>query len=206
MISKTINKVENLTFNSIYHIYNKSVGDELLFRYDKDYYYFLRKLEKYILPVSEIYSYCLIPNHFHLLIKTKDTSEISKVNNSKNIENADKYLHLAFKNLFISYSKSYNKAHKRMGRLFLQPFKRILVEEEEDIIYLIYYMHRNPIHHGYTDDYEKWKYSSYQSCISNKSTKLNREEVLSFFGSTKDFISFHNENKTKKGSKKLFLE
>jgi len=71
---------------------------------------------------------------------------------------------------------------------------------------LINYIHRNPIHHGYIDDYSKWEYSSYNSCLSKKPTKINRKAVLSFFYSKQDFIKFHEENKTKPGMEEYYLE
>ena len=204
--NKTINRTEILEFNKFYHICNKAVGNELLFKNENDYFFFLKKLERFLLPAVEIYVYCLLPNHFHLLIRTKSEQEI--IQSQKRIKKTiiNDIFHLAFKNLFISYSKSFNKTHKRYGRLFVQPYKRILVEDEEYIITLINYIHRNPIHHGYVTHYSKWKYSSYNSCLSDKPTKINREAVLSFFTSKQDFIKFHEDNKTKPGIDKYYLE
>ena len=59
-----------------YHIYNHAVGNTNLFENDKDYFYFLSSLKKYILPVTDLIVYCLMPNHFHLVVRFKNPEEI----------------------------------------------------------------------------------------------------------------------------------
>ena len=92
-----------------------------------------------------------------------------------------------------------------MGRLFIQPFKRIAVEDEDYFRILVNYIHRNPIHHGLVLNFSDWKYSSYLTILSNKPDFIDQVEVLSFFNSKEEFIKFHNENKVK-ASKNCFLE
>ena len=185
-----------MDYGEIYHIYNRAVGNELLFITSADYYFFLKKLDRFILPIANIYSYCLIPNHFHLLIKIKEAYDIPDKGNRTTEISSSKKLNQPFSNLFNSYSKSFNKIHHRMGRLFIQPFKRIKVETEDYTRILINYIHRNPIHHGITKNFKDWKYSSYNACISDIETKIDRQQVLSYFGSIKAFIKFHEENKS----------
>jgi len=199
---KKTNKSERLLFGETYHIYNRAVGSELMFKTDDDYSFFLKKLARFILPISNIYAYCLIPNHFHLLLKIKEFDEIKK-----QVSVVDEIvIEKAFFGFFISYSKSYNKAHNRRGRLMLQSFKRILVEDEDYYTSLISYIHRNPIHHGLVDNYQDWKYSSFNAFLSDKKTSIDKVEVLSYFDSQEDFVAFHEENKTKLGAEKYFLE
>ncbi len=88
----------------------------------------------------------------------------------------------------------------------LQSFKRILVEDEDYYTSLISYIHRNPIHHGLVDNYQDWKYSSFNAFLSDKKTSIDKVEVLSYFDSQEDFVAFHEENKTKLGAEKYFLE
>ena len=59
--------------NQFYHVYNRANGDDQLFYTDANYLYFLEKLNSYISAFVEIYTYCLIPNHFHLMLKVKPT-------------------------------------------------------------------------------------------------------------------------------------
>ncbi len=122
---KATNKLEKLIPGNTYHIFNRANGSDKLFVIEDDYFYFLQKLNRYILPVAHIISYCLIPNHFHLLVEIKEF-EPSVLKLSKQF-NKSPYLYLskAFSNFFNSYTKSFNKAHKRSGRLFLYPFRLI---------------------------------------------------------------------------------
>ena len=57
-----------------YHIYNHAVGNELLFKTEENYSFFLNRLKKYLSPYVDIYAFCLIPNHFHLIIRIKNLS------------------------------------------------------------------------------------------------------------------------------------
>jgi len=205
MRKKTTDKLEVLVCGETYHVYNKAVGNELLFKTTIDYKYFLVKLERFILPVANVYTYCLIPNHFHLLLKIKDPDEIPGLQKISG-DDYSKYLDQVFGNFFNSYSKSFNKAHNRKGRLFFQPFKRILVEDEDYFIVMVNYVHRNPIHHGLVNELEDWEHSSYKSIISTKPTRLGRNEVIAFFGSVEGFVLFHEDNKQKPGIEKFYLE
>ena len=112
----------------------------------------------------------------------------------------------AFSNFFNSYARSYNNTYKRRGKLFLLPFKRILVEDEDYFLILINYIHRNPIHHGITNEYSSWSYSSYRDFLLENNYLVDKNEVLSWFGGIDDFIQFHKELRTIKGTKNYFLE
>ena len=203
---KTINKLEKLIPGNTYHIFNKAIGTDKLFLTPNDYYYFLQKLERYILPIADIISYCLIPNHFHLLVNLKEFDSLPTKLHKQYTDTPELYISQVFSNFFNSYSKSFNKAHKRDGRLFLYPFKRIFVEDNDYMMFLINYIHRNPIHHGIVKSFSEWEYSSYNAIISNKETKVSREIVLDMFGSKEEFITFHNENITKPEIEKYLLE
>lgn len=205
MMKKTNNNTEILVCGETYHIFNKAVGGELLFKTNSDYKYFLIKLERFLSPVARIYAYCLIPNHFHLLLKIKEPNDIARLN----IISEDfysKYLTQVFGNFFNSYSKSFNKIHGRSGRLFIQPFKRILVEDEDYFIWLVNYIHRNPVHHDLVNELSDWNYSSFNSIVSNKKSFLDRDEVISFFDSIQDFVLYHEENKQHSGKTDYFPE
>ncbi len=73
-----------------YHVFNKSVGEELLFQTEDNYFYFLSLIQKQLNPFVNFYSYCLMPNHFHFLIQIKNDEFFSVENgfeNEKSVEN-----------------------------------------------------------------------------------------------------------------------
>ncbi len=203
---KATNQYEELQFGETYHVFNRAIGNEKLFVSEKDYLYFLQKLERFLLPWVNLLAYCLIPNHFHLLVNIKNMNEIPEKLLLSGRKEPEKLIVQSFSNFFNSYSRSYNNVHNRKGRLFLYPFKRILVDDDDYLNYLICYIHRNPIHHGFTDDYTSWKYSSYNVYLTGELSKVNKEYVLDLFGSKEEFVAFHAENKTKKGLKEYILE
>lgn len=73
-----------LIFEKYYHIYNHANGDENLFREQKNYEYFLKKYKQHISPIAETIAWCLMPNHFHLLVKIKTEEEIVAAFSSAN--------------------------------------------------------------------------------------------------------------------------
>lgn len=159
---------EPLKEDSYYHVYNRGNNKEDIFIEEKNYSYFLLLMTEYISLACSILAYCLLKNHFHLLIKTNETIE-------------SKAISQAFSIFFNSYSKSINKTYNRTGNLFQDRFSRIKVEEERHLKNLILYIHLNPIHHGVVKDFSKYKQSSYQSIISIRPTKLEREFVVKLF-------------------------
>jgi len=128
-----------------------------------NYEFFLIKWDKYVLNYIDIYAYALIPNHFHFLVKVKSISQF----NRKSISNytPNKYLEIQFKKLFSSYALAYNNQQNRNGNLFTKRFKRVSIDSEKYLTTLIHYIHHNPIHHGLTDNYNKWPFTSYSAMI-----------------------------------------
>jgi len=168
---------------AIYHIFNRGNNRENIFIEEKNYYYFLKQLKKYILPVADVYAYCLLKNHFHLLLRIKDEKYLpEKVKNKP---------HLPFSNLFNSYSKSINKMYSRTGSLFEEHLKRKRVDDMEYFTQLIAYIHLNPVKHGFTNDHRSYKFSSFQSYISDKTTGVNKDFIFSLI--EKDsFLYWHD--------------
>lgn len=194
-----------LEFDKYYHIYNRGNNKEKLFLIDDNYRFFLVNFATYVLPVADVYAYCLLPNHFHFLIKIKSEEEIISL--GKDIISKTPWaISDQFRKLFISYTMAFNKQQSRHGNLFHRQFKRIEVDRNDYLIYLVHYIHRNPIHHGLCKNYIEWDYSSYSTILSDTPTKLCRNEVLEWFGSKKDFSDFHKENLEYYKIEKLLIE
>lgn len=98
-----------------------------------------------------------------------------------------------FRTLFMSYSKAVNKQMRRRGALFHRPFKRKVVSKHLYLKWLIWYIHRNPVHHGVQKDFRSYAWSSYRSLLSDRITRLARAEVLSWFeGGSIGFEAYHD--------------
>lgn len=153
----------------------------------ENYNYFLNLLAKHILSVTDIYAYCLLKNHFHLLIKITDFKAEQK-----------------FSNFFNAYAKAYNRKYNRTGKLFEDRFKRKEITDDFYLIELIYYIHSNSQKHKITVDFRDYPFSSYLSIISAKKIHLKREKVLQWFGGIELFEKYHLEKKNDLVVKGLF--
>jgi REP element-mobilizing transposase RayT len=200
---------------SFYHVYNRGVNGENIFKEYKNYAYFLSKYAQFVSPVAETYAYCLLGNHFHLLIRTySDTqirSNLINASTTKIPPNLDKYethwlISNAFASLFKGYAQTINKTYKRTGALFEEPFRRILVDTEDYFSELIYYIHHNPQKHGFVENFKTYEHSSYAAHLSENPTKLNRDAVLGWFGGLKAFEHFHTRTPVLKHIAKYDIE
>jgi putative transposase len=141
---------EPLLPEQYYHIYNRGINGEPLFREERNYRYFLQLWAKYIEPVAATYAYCLLSNHFHFLVRTRETGPVLKTGPVLNPSRQ-------FNNLFIAYAKAFNKAYQRTGGLFESPFQRRRVDHDRYFTALVAYIHRNPQKHGFVDDFRQWR-------------------------------------------------
>lgn len=169
-----------------YHIFNQGNNRENIFVEPRNYLYFYDKLREYVLPIGHIFAYCLLPNHFHLLIKIHAYDTLHE-NLPKRFpkpqihytyregtnpaeRNYDdlmsSLLSRQFSDMFNGYSQAINKSFDRKGKLFSLPFGRVLIDGEDLITFLICYIHRNPVHHCFCDDFGIWPYSSYQEILA----------------------------------------
>ncbi len=122
-----------------YHIWNRGNNRENLFYNKGNYEYFIRLYDSYMDDVIETYAFCLLPNHFHILIRTKpfhQPGERAKLKMNP--------VSAAFRKLFTAYSQAINIQQKRTGSLFQKPFKRLEVRTTQQLANLVHYIHINP--------------------------------------------------------------
>jgi REP element-mobilizing transposase RayT len=177
-----------------YHVYNRGNIKENLFLAEENYQFFLELYRRHIKPIAATYAYCLLPNHFHLLIRVRDPEEQALLyGQNPRGELPYKFVPPAhsFGHLFNAYTKAFNKWRGRTGSLFQKNFKRKEVATEGYFTRLIHYIHQNPQRHGLLSDYREWPHSSYHSLLSPKPTRLQREQVLGWFGGPGPFEAFH---------------
>jgi putative transposase len=183
-----------------FHIFNRAVGDEKIFRTEENYQFFLRKFQEYVSPVAMLYCYSLLPNHFHLLLKIKTLREIENLyafkKGKKMIFYDNKFISEfimeQFSNYFNSYTKSFNKVYNRKGKLFIDHLKRNEISDEFYFSKIIHYIHVNPVHHGYCSFVNEWAFSSYKLLLNQQST-LPSTEIFNWFGGREQFIQFHQQ-------------
>jgi len=171
-----------------YHIYNRGNNRENLFREERNYRYFLQLYARHIEPVAETFAYCLLPNHFHLLVKIRET-----LTGLADLSGLSPKPSQAFSNLFNAYTKTINKAYGRSGALFKRPFQRIEVAEAAYFARLVVYIHRNPQTHGLASDFRDWAYSSYHAHLAAAPTRLQRKAVLRWFDDAENFAAAHTQ-------------
>lgn len=191
-----------------YHIYNRGNNGIDVFFDNESYYHFLKLYDKYISPIAKTYAWCLLKNHFHILVYIKLDSEIdyskleySTVDKPKRLDPSKQFGHL-----FNAYTQAINKKFNRTGALFEKPFERKQITSERYLQNVIYYIHNNPVQHGFVKQMSLYPWSSFETIISDKPTKLKRQEVIEYFGSKDNFEYFHNQNQDLNTINHLIIE
>ena len=182
-----------------YHVYNRGNNKEKIFLDDQDYRAFLFRLglclgftekelnkEKLIaMPYSRIritetsknnfklHTFCLMPNHFHLLIEQIGDIPISKL----------------ISKVCTSYAKYINKKHKRIGHIFQDKFKAVLIEDDPQLMWTSSYIHMNPVKDKIAKHPSEYQWSSYNDYANNRNLPItNKELLLATFGNQENFI------------------
>jgi len=199
-------RIEPLTYGNYYHIYNRGINGCNIFFEPDNYEHFLRLYDKYIQPVADTFAWVLIPNHFHLLVRINDDISPDRVLNpvrAKGFESSnpdrvpnpvrvDGMPSKQFSKLFNSYALAFNKRYSRHGNLFERPFKRKRINSEIYLKQVVIYIHTNPVHHGFCESPMEYPWSSCQTCISVKPSRLKRDTVIGWFDDEANFKYVHH--------------
>lgn len=158
--------MDQLVPSTYYHIFNHANGDEDLFREPENYRYFLQQYHKHIDAIADTYCHCLMPNHFHFMIRIKAKVAItSHLPGFENLEGvaASNFLSKKFSNFFNGYTKAFNEKYERRGSLFLKNFKKKAILEMNYLTSVIFYFHLNPVKHGFVLNPQDWKWSTFHN-------------------------------------------
>jgi putative transposase len=165
----------NLSVNEFYHIYNRGNNQQTIFFNHGNYLYFIKKLREQILPVAKIISYCLMPNHFHLIIMATEESVKERPSfGGKPMQELPYRLGI----LQSSYAQAINKQRGTSGSLFQQKTKAKILSEIIDnrlTSYLnncFFYVHHNPLAAKLVTNLNEWVYSSYPGYIGLRKDDL----------------------------------
>jgi putative transposase len=145
-----------------YHLYNRGNNFQPVFFERENYLFFLRQLRKYLRPdCAEVVAYCLMPNHYHLLIHLK-TDDLPGM----------------MQPFALSYTKAINERFGRVGALFQGRFKAIHVDREEYLLHLARYIHLNPVAAGLTRSPEEWEFSNYRDMLGFRHGTLAHSDIV----------------------------
>lgn len=183
-------KQKNMTPGGIYHVFNHANGFEKLYREEDDFEMFMQKFRKQTSPFLDILAFCLMTNHYHILIHVKELSHFESHYPNKDPE---KVTSKAFSNAFNGYAQCFNRKYGRMGSLFMQNMKSKFVDTEIYFCKVVHYIHANPVHHGFTPKMEDWRHSSYPTYLKNKRSWMDTEFTLLHFGGHRSFCKYHQQ-------------
>ena len=214
-------KYYNRNFKSqyFYHIFNRGAYKHNIFINDQDYKTFLSILEYYLtyprskffgytklvnkpyknvkvrnLTTIHLVAYCLMPNHFHFIFKQLPNATLKT-----NISNL-------MRRLMITYAMYFQNKHKHKGTIFQGRYKNVIVDTDEQLLYLSKYIHKNP--EKLTSKLKNYKYSSYSSYINESILQnyLHPEYVLKLHNNYRKFVESTLEDKASKKINSLLLE
>lgn len=183
-----------------YHVYNRGVEKREIFLDEEDYHTFIGYLKTYLTPIDlrgltlkdeagrtvspsrklnnyaeeiQLIAYCLMPNHFHLMLRQATEKGMAKF----------------IQSILTKYVRYFNKKYSRVGGLFQGVYKTVHIKSEEQFTYLTKYIHRNPLPDNPTRSHleglREYKYSSYGNYLGLfKQSWVKTEEILSYFSKT----------------------
>ena len=155
--------------DSIYHIYNRGNDKQLIFSLEENYSFFLSKIKQDLPKLCDILAYCLMPNHFHLLIHVPNTSEGLNLIPNQN----QQILVRKLGTILSSYTQAINKQENRTGSLFQQKSKCKLIDSNIYSTTCFHYIHQNPLKANLVSKMEDWQYSSFSEYLLGNSSICN---------------------------------
>lgn len=201
-----------LVNNQFYHVFNKSINKEPIFvnKRNAERFTFSLNFYRYKNPpirlshffdleeakrtelinllksqnqlIVEIISFCLMPNHFHLLLKQK-------------IENG---ITIFLANIQNSFTRYYNLKNNRTGPLFCGRFKAVLIETEEELVHVLRYIHLNPYSSFLVKDFNQlldYPWTSLSEYLSEKENICSKKYILNYFKyNTSKITKFHQDH------------
>ena len=139
--------------NHYYHIYNRGAGQGPVFFNPGNYEYCLRLVKRYYQEYGvPVVAYCLMPNHYHFLLRQETDTPLSRFINV----------------LFNGYAQAVNRQQNRKGTLFEGRFRHVWVDREEYLVHLCRYIHLNPVRAKLVSRPEDWLYSNYLEWIGRR--------------------------------------
>jgi putative transposase len=180
----------------LYHIFNQGNNRQLIFYRPENYHFFLKKIGSYILPFADILAWCLMPNHFHLMVFVR--IETHRVTSSHPVSKTQSF-NQSIAVLLRSYTRAINKQENINCSLFREGTNaeclsksdgitpsffnsrvgtiiNVPVPEKEYPQVCFNYIHNNPVNAGLVKNPEDWEFSSYRDHCGLRNGKLINPE------------------------------
>lgn len=162
--------------SGLYHVMLRGINQQIIFEDEQDYHYFLRCIrhaqEDY---PFELYTYCLMNNHIHLLI---------------NVGNSP--LDLIIKSISCKYVYYFNHKYNRIGHLFQDRFRSEIITDSAYLLHVCRYILQNPIKAGITTHISQYIWTNYKSFLGYKDTLTNISNLKCYFQDTASFLTYLN--------------
>jgi len=161
---------------SYYHLYNRGARRLSIFREAENYHFLLQRLKEY-LPSLElsIIAYCLMPNHYHFLIR----------------QNSEQPAGLLIQKLFNSYTKAYNQLYKHSGTLFERRYQAKQITNMGHLLHLCRYIYNNPVKDGMVPHPSDWPYSNFLEWMGQREgTLVDRVFIQDHFQTPERYRDF----------------
>lgn len=183
-----------------YHIYNRGNNRDKIFFEHRNYLFFINKTRHELLPYFHFLAYCLMPDHFHFLVKVKEIHELDEPyrhQSSDDTESSDesvlsRHISNRIAILLRSYTRAVNKQENRTGSLFQQKTKAKCINDHNNspVDYssvCFHYIHQNPFRAGLVENLSDWEYSSFLDYAGIRNgTLCNRELAFEIVNYNRD--------------------
>ena len=186
------NVIKHYASESYYHVYNRGIDKSPIFLDKQDYSVFINLFKRYLSsepvidnkgreypwlkPRIQLLAFCLMPNHFHMLVLQEDEKAITDL----------------IRYITTSFSMYFNKKYRRRGPVFENRFRAVHIDSQQYLDHISRYIHLNP---GRTR-YKSWEWSSISYYEGKKEAVwLNTMDILDMFDSKEQYLKFVNDYK-----------
>jgi len=167
----------HLVEGEFYHLYGRALAKNgKLFYQARNYDSFLKNFSKYLGDYLDIWSYCLMPDHFHFLVRVKlkvDTTITDRWHEFANY-----------------FSELINKQENRCGNLFQKGPQFLRIENKSHLLTMVKYINYNPVFHGLVDNPSDWRHSSHTKSINDRLKHVEINKLMTIFDQTTAFSNF----------------
>ena len=172
----------NLSDGAFYHILNRGNAKQKVFHDTQDYTFFLQSVvrakDKH--PV-DIFAYCLMPNHFHFVVRADIATDISKL------------IHI----FMTRFNQRYRRVYNSIGHIWQGRYKDFMIQNEDHLMVVIRYIERNPVQAGLVVSASNWRWSSHNERITGGKLIIHDNYIFPLNGKWTEYVNSSISEKEK---------